>query len=106
MPIVSLGLDASGVRAGAADASRALSTVTKATETAEKQTVKLSSALRSAAQTALAFVGAYQAISAISNFAQSGIEYNKTLEDSRLGIASVIAMTQTLIDKQGNLIEG
>jgi len=96
MPIVSLGLDASGVRAGAADVFRALSTVTKATETAEKQVDKLSNALKSAAQTALAFVGAYQAISAISNFAQSGSEYNKTFEDSRLGIASVIAMTQSI----------
>ena len=96
IPIVSLGLDASGVRSGAADASRALGTVTKATETAEKHVDKLSNALKSAAQTALAFVGAYQAISAISNFAQSGSEYNKTFEDSRLGIASVIAMTQSI----------
>ena len=45
-------------------------------------------------------------MSNIKSFAQSGIEYNKTLEDSRLGIASVIAMTQTLADRQGNLIEG
>ena len=57
MPIVSLGLDASGVRSGANDASRALDTVTKSTENEEKHTDRLSKALRSAAQSALAFVG-------------------------------------------------
>ena len=106
MPIVSLGLDASGVRGGAAEASRALNTVSRSTEQAEKHADRLSKALKTAAQSALAFVGAYQAMSKISDFVQSGIEYNKTLEDSKLGIASVIAMTQTLVDRQGNLIEG
>lgn len=37
---------------------------------------------------------------------KSGIEYNKTLETSQLGIAAILASTQRVVNEQGRLITG
>jgi hypothetical protein len=52
-----------------------------------------------------AFVG-FQAISAFRSLIAQGIEFNAVLEQSKLGIASIIAAQANLVDAQGKTVTG
>lgn len=106
MPVFSICFDASGVRSGTVEASRSIAQVGNSATKAEKEVKSLGSTLKTAAQTALAMVGAYKAMSTVASFAQSGVLYNRQLENARLGIAAVLASTTELQDAQGRLLEG
>jgi hypothetical protein len=54
-------------------------------------------------------VAGFAALSAVGGFAaviRQGVEFNKTLETSELGIASLIAAQSKLVDAQGKAVEG
>lgn len=66
----------------------------------------ISAAMKRAAKDILALVGAYKAVGAAMNFINRGIEFNSSLEESRIGIASLITSMVRLEDAQGKALEG
>src|SRR5512139_190499 len=48
----------------------------------------------------------YRVKAALEAMVQKGIEYNASMESSRLGIASIIASQTTLLDQDGRLLQG
>lgn len=66
----------------------------------------ISAAMKDAAKNILALVGAYKAVDAAMSFAKRGVEMNASWEQSKIGIASVIASVNQLEDEQGNLLSG
>ena len=66
----------------------------------------ISAAMKNAAKNILALVGAYKAVDAAMGFAKRGVEMNASWEQSKIGIASVIASVNQLEDAQGNLLKG
>lgn len=66
----------------------------------------ISAAMKDAAKNILALVGAYKAVDAAMGFAKRGVEMNASWEQSKIGIASVIASVNQLEDAQGNLLKG
>lgn len=106
MPMLFLGIDARGMKSGAAQAETSLSSVSKATDRTIDKFSQLDSAISSATKRVLALVGAYKTIGAMKNFVQRGIEFNSSIESSRIGIASLITSMVRLEDAQGNALEG
>lgn len=120
MPILFLGIDARGIKSGAAQAKDALGGVSQATETLDKKTTSLSKTfdsafsrtkgnvqqLRSLAQQLVAVYSAYKSLSALGSTLKLGVSTNQEWEESKLSIASVIAATNTLSDSQGKVLEG
>lgn len=62
--------------------------------------------IKSLAKQLLGLVGAYKAVDSAMNFAKRGVETNASWEQSKIGIASVIASVNQLEDAQGNLLKG
>lgn len=120
MPVLFLGIDARGIKSGAAQAKDALGGVSQATETLDKKTASLSKTfdsafsrtkgnvqqLRSLAQQLVAVYSAYKSLSALGSTLKLGVSTNQEWEESKLSIASVIAATNTLSDSQGKVLEG
>lgn len=106
MPMLFLGIDAKGIKSGAAQAERSLDGVSKATDRTIDKFSQLNSAISSVTKQILALVGAYKTIGAMKDFVQRGIEFNSSIESSRIGIASLITSMVRLEDAQGNALEG
>lgn len=66
----------------------------------------ISAAMKRAVKNVLALVGAYKSLDAAKSFAQRGVEMDAASEQSKIGIASVIASVNQLEDAQGNLLKG
>lgn len=49
---------------------------------------------------------AYQMADAIKRVVQAGFQYNQTIEQSTLGIASIVASSTTLVSQEGKLLKG
>lgn len=67
---------------------------------------EISAAMKSAAKSILALVGAYKAVDAAMNFVQRGVEFNASIESSKIGIASIITSMASLQDSQGRVLDG
>lgn len=60
-------------------------------------------------RTVVAFIGVaifQKVVSGFTSLIEQGIEYNKTMETSKLGIASLLAANGTFTDSQGKALEG
>lgn len=106
MPVISLKMDISALKSGANQASSTLDAIAKKADSASASTDRLSSSIASAAKQVLALVGAYKALEGMKGFVQRGIEFNSTIEQSRIGMASLIATMAKLQDEQGRTLEG
>lgn len=130
MPIFDLKLDISGLKReskGAVDAfggiasaaenaqqavtnigssaNRAASPLSTLGKQGESAGNKISAAMKDAAKSVLALVGAYKAVEGMKGFVQRGIEFNSSLELSRIGMASIITSMVQLEDAQGKVLE-
>lgn len=106
MPAISLKMDISALKSGASQANSTLDAIAKKADSASASTDRLSSSIASAAKQVLAMVGAYKALEGMKGFVQRGIEFNASLESSRIGIASIITSMVQLEDAQGRILEG
>ena len=106
MPAISLKMDISALKSGASQANSTLDAIAKKADSASASTDRLSSSIASAAKQVLALVGAYKALEGMKGFVQRGIEFNSTIEQSRIGMASLIATMAKLQDEQGRTLEG
>ena len=106
MPVISLKMDISALKTGANQANSTLDAIAKKADSASASTDRLSSSIASAAKQVLALVGAYKALEGMKGFVQRGIEFNSTIEQSRIGMASLIATMAKLQDEQGRTLEG
>lgn len=106
MPVISLKMDISALKSGANQASSTLDAIAKKADSASASTDRLGSSIASAAKQVLALVGAYKALEGMKGFVQRGIEFNSTIEQSRIGMASLIATMAKLQDEQGRTLEG
>lgn len=106
MPVISLRMDISALKTGANQANSTLDAIAKKADSASASTDRLSSSIASAAKQVLALVGAYKALEGMKGFVQRGIEFNSTIEQSRIGMASLIATMAKLQDEQGRTLEG
>lgn len=91
---------------GAVTGVKHLNQIGAAASSTEKEVRSLEQSLKSAAQSVLALVGAYKAIGAMKGFVQRGLEFNSSIESSRIGIASLITSMVKLEDAQGKTLEG
>ena len=92
-----------GVGSGASQAAAPMSSLGRQ---GQKAGAEISAAMKDAAKNILALVGAYKAVDAAMSFAKRGVEMNASWEQSKIGIASVIASVNQLEDAQGNLLSG
>lgn len=106
MPVISLRMDISALKTGANQASSTLDVIAKKADSASDSANQLGSSIASAAKQVLALVGAYKALEGMKGFVQRGIEFNSTIEQSRIGMASLIATMAKLQDEQGRTLEG
>lgn len=75
-------------------------------DTGSKAADAISAAMKKAAGQVLALVGAFTAVNKAMDFMNRGLEFNASLEQSQIGIASLITSMVKLQDAQGNLLEG
>lgn len=106
MPVISLKMDISALKSGANQASSTLDAIAKKADSASASTDRLGSSIAFAAKQVLALVGAYKALEGMKGFVQRGIEFNSTIEQSRIGMASLIATMAKLQDEQGRTLKG
>ena len=106
MPVISLKMDISALKTGANQANSTLDAIAKKADSASASTDRLGSSIASAAKQVLALVGAYKALEGMKGFVRRGIEFNSTIEQSRIGMASLIATMAKLQDEQGRTLEG
>lgn len=106
MPAISLKMDISALKSGANQANSTLDAIAKKADSASASTDRLGSSIASAAKQVLALVGAYKALEGMKGFVRRGIEFNSTIEQSRIGMASLIATMAKLQDEQGRTLEG
>ncbi|WP_304049115.1 phage tail tape measure C-terminal domain-containing protein [Desulfovibrio piger] len=106
MPAISLKMDISALKSGASQANSTLDAIAKKADGASASTDQLGSSIASAAKQVLALVGAYKALEGMKGFVRRGIEFNSTIEQSRIGMASLIATMAKLQDEQGRTLEG
>lgn len=106
MPAISLKMDISALKSGASQANSTLDAIAKKADGASASTDQLGSSIASAAKQILALAGAYKALEGMKGFVQRGIEFNSTIEQSRIGMASLIATMAKLQDEQGRTLEG
>ncbi len=99
--------DAQRAVAGIGTAStQAAKSVASAGDSGTKAANKISDAMKDAVKTVLALVGAYKALDTAMGFAQRGVKQNSEWEQSKIGIASVLASVREVRDEQGNLVTG
>ena len=106
MPVINIGIDIRQLRSGAAQATATLNGVTVSADQATSSASRLSGAIASAAKQVLALVGAYKALEGMKGFAQRGIEFNSSMEQSKIAIASMITSMANLEDGQGKVLQG
>lgn len=58
------------------------------------------------AKEVLALVGAYKTLESAMDFARRGVNQSAEWEQSKIGIASVLASVREVRDEQGNLVKG
>jgi lambda family phage tail tape measure protein len=113
MPVFSISFDASGVKSGSKDAASALKVITTETERAEQSVKKLGVSYGTMFKGAMAITApllvagaAMGVVDTLSQMIKQGIDYNKQLEESRIGIASIVASTTDVIDSQNKILQG
>lgn len=106
MPVLQLGLDISNLQRGAGQASDALEEVTSAAADAQKNAEQMTNAFADAAKSILAVVAGFKALDSLKSFAQRGVQFNSSMEQSRIGIASILTAMTNLQDEQGRVLEG
>lgn len=106
MPVLSLGLDISKLKSGASQAVNQLDAINKSVQGVQRSVDDLGGSFASAAKQVLALVGAYQALEGMKGFVQRGVEFNSSIEQSRIGMGSLITAMVTLQDEQGRVLEG
>lgn len=106
MPVLSLGLDISKLKSGSSQAVNQLDAINKSVQGVQKSVDELGGSFASAAKQVLALVGAYQALEGMKGFVQRGVEFNSSIEQSRIGMGSLITAMVTLQDEQGRVLEG
>lgn len=106
MPVINIGIDIRQLRSGAAQATATLNGVTVSADQATSSANRLSGAIASAAKQVLALVGAYKALEGMKGFVQRGIEFNSSMEQSKIAIASMITSMANLEDGQGKVLQG
>lgn len=82
----------------------------QATSNAQRNATQATNAhalsLRSLAQAAISAAAAFVGFQGFKAFIGAGLEFNQTIEDANLGIASLITAQATLHDKNGQLLVG
>ncbi len=106
MPVLQLGLDISNLQRGAGQASDALEKVSSAAADAQKNAEQMTDAFAGAAKSILAVVAGFKALDSFKNFVQRGVQFNSSMEQSRIGIASILTAMTNLQDAQGRVLEG
>ena len=106
MPVLSLGLDISKLKSGSSQAVNQLDAINKSVQGVQRSVDDLGGSFASAAKQVLALVGAYQALEGMKGFVQRGVEFNSSIEQSRIGMGSLITAMVTLQDEQGRVLEG
>ena len=106
MPVINIGIDIRQLKAGAAQAAATLNGVAASADQATSSANRLSGAIASAAKQVLALVGAYKALEGMKGFVQRGIEFNSSMEQSKIAIASMITSMANLEDGQGKVLQG
>ena len=106
MPVLSLGLDISKLKSGSSQAVNQLDAINKSVQGVQRSVDELGGSFASAAKQVLALVGAYQALEGMKGFVQRGVEFNSSIEQSRIGMGSLITAMVTLQDEQGRVLEG
>lgn len=91
---------------GAVTGIQRLNQIGSAASSTESEISKLGQSLKNTAQNVLALVGAYKTIGAMKDFIRRGVEFNSSMESSRIGIASLITSMVNLEDAQGRTLEG
>lgn len=106
MPVINIGINISGLQRGAASASSTLNGIARSASQAQKGIDTLTASLAGAAKQVLALVGAYKTLDSIKGFAERGVEFNSSMEQSQIAIGSMIASMAKLEDGQGNILKG
>lgn len=106
MPVINIGIDIRQLKAGAAQAAATLNGMAASADQATSSANKLSGAIAGAAKHVLALVGAYKALEAMKGFAMRGVEFNSSMEQSKIAIASIVTSMATLEDGQGKVLQG
>lgn len=120
MPGIVVGIDVSEFNKKLSAAQQAVNGLSSVLKVVPRETQSAGSALsdtgknaqnaagniKSLAKQLLGLVGAYKAVDSAMNFAKRGVEMNASWEQSKIGIASVIASVNQLEDAQGNLLKG
>lgn len=87
-----------------------LRNVRRETQRTTKSGSELGRSFRNIALRTAAYIGIVRSVRAISNALRgavgAGIEYNETIEQSRLAIATLIAAQADLVDSQGTILSG
>ena len=109
MPVFQVEFDVSKLKSGARDAITVLNSVANSAQNTQdgiegiKKTINDSiSSVKSYSQAVLGLVAAYNALKPFAR----GVEMNAAWEQSRIGIASVIASVNTLKNAQGGILTG
>lgn len=90
----------------ASSAETATSRFTSQQVAAEKASSGLASGLKRAVAAMTALVAGYKSLGAASSFMKTGLDYSSSLEESRIGIATLITSMVKLGDAQGNALTG
>ena len=88
------------------EAKRTTSEFSNTLKIVPRETDNISKALGKAADQVIKLAGAYLTLREAMSFLRRGVEANATWEQSKIGIASVIASVNTLQDAQGNVLTG
>lgn len=88
------------------EAKRTTSEFSNTLKIVPRETDNISKALGKAADQVIKLAGAYLTLREAMSFLGRGVEANATWEQSKIGIASVIASVNTLQDAQGNVLTG
>lgn len=106
MPVIYLGVNARNMRMNMSQISSDIHSATKSTNILQKAFDGLDSRIASLSRKILGFVSAYKALGEMKDFAKRGIEFNSSIESSRIGMASLITSMVKLEDAQGKTLEG
>lgn len=91
---------------GAVTGIQRLNQISSAASSTESEISKLGQSLKNTAQNVLALVRAYKALDKIKAFAERGIAFNSSMEQSKISIGSLITSMATLEDAQGRVLTG
>ena len=110
MPVFVATLDPTGIQKGAQEASRALSGVGKSFDDMGNRggiaSKSVGMSLGGLAKTITGLAAALVSLRGAGSFIASGIDYNRQLQDAELGIATVLALNNKIVDAQGRMLNG